>query len=68
MEGTNAQEILTLGSFMSRPKDKNLPEASQEHLLGTLFHHFLQKARGYVDGFTWLMKETTNKKYSYANG
>jgi hypothetical protein len=44
--------------FKGRRRDKNLPEASQEHLLETLFHLFLQKVRGYLDGVTLVMRET----------
>jgi hypothetical protein len=50
---------LGLEWFKGCPRDRNFPEASQEHLLGTLFHHILQKVRGYVDEFTSLMREST---------
>jgi hypothetical protein len=48
--------------FKGRRRDKNLAEASYAHLLETLFHHFLQKARGYVDEFTSLMRQTTARE------
>jgi hypothetical protein len=65
--GTITQEILALVSFMRSPRDENLPEASWGHLLGTLFHHILQKVKGYIVGFTWVWRETTIEKYPYAN-
>jgi len=50
-EATLAQEILALVSLMSDPRDKNFPQASQEHLLEPLFHHILQKVKGWVVEF-----------------
>jgi hypothetical protein len=38
-EGTIAQEILALLSFVSRLGNRNFPEASQEHLLETFSSH-----------------------------
>jgi hypothetical protein len=61
-EGTIAEEILALVSFIRRPGDKNSPEASQEHLLETLFHHILQKVRGLVVGFTKLRRNGSRLK------
>jgi hypothetical protein len=37
-------------------------EAKYGHLPGTPSHDFLQKVRGYVDGVTWLLRETTMKE------
>jgi len=50
-EDTIIWEILAVGSFMSRARDKNSPERSYVLLLGTPFHYILQKVRGLIEGF-----------------
>jgi len=50
-EGTITQEILALGLCRSRRRDKNFTQGSLENLPETFSHSFLQKAKGYVDGF-----------------